>query len=100
LQGRVNIAARALAMSSFPISSLFSGAAVDALGVRPVFALLSVFLFASATFGLIVPDRAEVSRQIAALQEGYLRHGDTENTEGIEIAEKFYDEEKASVPTA
>jgi hypothetical protein len=71
LQGRVNIAARALAMSGFPISALFAGFAIDALGVRPVFALLSSFLFASAAFGLLVPDRAEVARQIAAMQPAH-----------------------------
>jgi MFS family permease len=73
LQGRVNIAARALAMSSFPISSLFAGVAIDALGVRPVFALLSVFLFASASFGLMVPDREEVNRQVSAMQRAHER---------------------------
>jgi MFS family permease len=81
LQGRVNIAARSLAMSSFPISALIAGVATDALGVRPVFALLSVFLFASATFGLLVPDRAEVARQISAMQEGNVGHSDTVSTE-------------------
>ncbi len=76
LQGRVNIAARALAMSSFPISSLFAGVAIDALGVRPVFALLSVFLFLSASFGLMVPDRAEVARQVAAMQATHERQSE------------------------
>jgi hypothetical protein len=82
LQGRVNIAARALAMSSFPLSALLAGAAIDSLGVRPVFALLSIFLFASASFGLLVPDRTEVDRQVAAVQEGSVRHGSTCCSEG------------------
>lgn len=99
LQGRVNIAARALGMSSFPISALFSGAAVDALGVRPVFALLSVFLFISAAFGLLVPNRTEVARQVASMQGGSIRHRDTENAESAESAEGVYGEEMQKAPT-
>ncbi len=68
LQGRVNIAARALSMSGFPISSLIAGFGIDALGVRPVYAFMSLFIFISAAFGLLVPRRDDVERQVAAMQ--------------------------------
>ena len=75
LQGRVNIVARALAMSSYPISSLIAGVGIDRVGVRPVFALLSVFIFISAAFGLLVPEREDVERQVAAMQSAHERDG-------------------------
>jgi MFS family permease len=68
LQGRVNIAARAISMAGFPVSSLIAGAGIDALGVRPVYAVLSLFIFISAGFGLQVPRREDVEAQVAAMQ--------------------------------
>ncbi len=84
LQGRVNIVARALSMSGFPLSSLLAGAGIDLIGVRPVYAGLSVFIFASAAFGLLVPRRAEVERQIAAMQTGHER--DASRAEPVAVA--------------
>ncbi len=68
LQGRVNIAARAISMSGFPISSIIAGAGADHIGVRAMVGALSVFVFASAAFGLLVPDRRTVEYEIAAMQ--------------------------------
>lgn len=68
LQGRVNIAARAISMAGFPFSSLIAGAGIDLLGVRPVYAFLALFIFLSAAFGLQVPRREEVEAQVAAMQ--------------------------------
>lgn len=84
LQGRVNIVARALSMSGFPLSSLLAGAGIDLIGVRPVYAGLSVFIFASAAFGLLVPRRAEVERQVAAMQTGHER--DASRAEPVAVA--------------
>jgi hypothetical protein len=67
LQGRVNIAARAISMSGFPLSSSIAGFGIDVIGVRPVYALMSIFIFISALFGLLVPHRADVERQVAAM---------------------------------
>jgi MFS family permease len=68
LQGRVNIAARAISMSGFPLSSSIAGVGIDLIGVRPVYALMSIFIFISALFGLLVPRRADVEGQVAAMQ--------------------------------
>ena len=68
LQGRVNIAARAISMSGFPLSSSLAGFGIDLIGVRPVYAFMSIFIFISALFGLLVPRRADVERQVAAMQ--------------------------------
>lgn len=73
LQGRVNIAARALAMTGFPISSLIAGVGIDHFGVRTVYAALSIFVFASAAFGFVVPGRADVERQVEAMQSSQER---------------------------
>ncbi|MDQ6603058.1 MAG: MFS transporter [Chloroflexota bacterium] len=67
LQGRVNIAARAISMSGFPLSSSIAGLGIDLIGVRPVYALMSLFIFIAALFGLLVPRRTDVERQVAAM---------------------------------
>ena len=73
LQGRVNIAARAISMSGFPLSSSLAGFGIDLIGVRPVYAFMSIFIFISALFGLLVPRRADVERQVAAMQSSQER---------------------------
>ncbi|MHB8645529.1 MAG: MFS transporter [Thermomicrobiales bacterium] len=73
LQGRVNIAARAISMSGFPLSSSIAGFGIDLVGVRPVYVFMSLFIFISALFGLLVPRRADVERQVATMQSAQER---------------------------
>ena len=73
LQGRVNIAARAHLDERLPALLLIAGVGIDLIGVRPVYAFISIFIFISAAFGLLVPRRADVEGQVAAMQSSQER---------------------------